>query len=287
MQELRLGYSADNMSGRITLSIGVSTLLLLGCGSQTATPQTSSGAHLDVSGARVALLHLEDLSRGDLRNRPSALLGLYVADYLGEAPPIPFTSAMQGLDALQKLSPTDGTSDDETFTLLQAFGTVLKVDIQDEMNRSQDRPATLNTYMDSLTDITDRSKAQTDALIERQKDLDAKLNTERRTAEDFRKKVNAATKVSDFAQAGEEQKHFADSQAKVATLESNSQQTRELVRTFQNLLVVADKRKQAIDQNREIIISGLKVVDVPGIEDLGILKQTDAKKKSTNNFFGF
>lgn len=275
------------MSHRISFLIGLSciTVFLVACNSQPATSPTSSGAHLDVSGARVALFQLDALSSGDLRRRPGALLGLYVADYLGEAPPIPFTSAIEGLDALQKLSPTDG-GQDETFALLQAFGAVLKLDIQDELNRSQDRPNTLNLYMESLTDITERSRLQTDILIERQKDLEKKANEERRNASALRTRINAANKAGDYAQAGEEQKTFSESQGRVAALESGAQQTRELVRTFQSLLIIADKRKQAIEENREIIIAGLKVVDVPGIEDIGILLQTDNKKRGSN-VFGF
>ena len=270
-------------------------LLLLSCSSQTPppAPSSSSSTHLDVSGARVALLHLEDISKGDLRHRASALLGLYVADYLGESPAIPFTSAVRGIDALQKLSPTEGNNQNGTFELLQSFGNVLKVNIQDEMNRSQDRPGTLNAYMETLADITERSKTETDSLVQRQKDLDAKVTEERRTADGLRAKVSADSRAGDYAQAGDDQKALAESQGRLAALQSTAQQTKDLVRIFQNLLTISDKRRQAIEQNREIIISGLKVVDVPGIEDLGILQQTGNRKgttntrTNTNNFFGF
>ena len=42
---------------------------------------------------------------------------------------------------------------------------------------------------------------------------------------------------------------------------------------FEKVITLGQERIESIEENREILLSGLRVVDVPGIEDIGILER--------------
>jgi phage shock protein A len=176
---------------------------------------------------------------------------------------------------------------DETFTLLQEFGTVLQVNIHDELNKSEDRAQALNVYLQALTDTTERAKKQLEIITVEQKNTEKEASDQRRKVNELKSAIGKAQKSGDFAASGTAQKDLVKEQTTQAELDSKVEQLKQLVQTYKQLITVAGKRYDAIQQNREIIISGLKVIDVPGIEDLNILKGTKNRRGGGGLDLGF
>lgn len=213
---------------------------------------------------------------------PGAPLGLFVSTYLAGGNTTPVSAPLTGVTAQVKLhTEYDPMKNTDTFPLLQELGNTLTVDIPDLLNRSTDRPATLNTYIDALKNITERSKGTLADLNAHLKTIQQNEKDQNTTVSGLQKRMDQANRTSDYATAGELQQDLTDAKTKLATMQAEEKATKDTAQTFQNLTAIADKRIDAIETNREILIAGLKVVNVPGTENLDILQ----KGSSSAGFF--
>ncbi len=251
---------------------GVSLCLILGgCfGSGTSEPD----AELSVQGARFALTY------GNIRtgartviNRPSASIGVFTGLYLAGGGFFGSTSARTGVMAQAQYHAKPAGDLDDTFALLTEFGTILGVDVADLLNRSADRTETMNNYLEGLQNITERAKLRWEELGTDLKELQAEQREARTAANALDREVRNALQTEDYATAGEKQPELAEAESKVAELDSNVRQLQDVIRTYDKLIEVADKRILAITENREILIAGQKVINVPGTESLGVLEE--------------
>ena len=205
--------------------------------------------------------------------RPAAALGTYVSYFLGKGAYPSVGSAMKGIEAqvrfLQAYNPL--TSDD-TFTLLQEFGNVLQVDVTDLLNRSTDRPHTLTAYTDGLRNITERAENMVKELENRAADLRTQGRDAHSQVSALQRSVDQAYRTQDYSTAGGLQQQLADAQTRVSQLTTEDTQVRNVENTYKRLIDVAQKRLNAIEENREVLIAGLTVVQLPGIEDIGVLE---------------
>lgn len=245
-----------------------------------------SGAVLNVHGAVQGIESAGSLASNTKEpfTRPSASLGLFATLYIAELGFAPVFSAANGIDAQMKLHTTESVTEDNSFALLQEFGSVLSVNVPDMLNRSTDRAGTLNDYLQGLANITVRSatKAQ---------DIKTELDTiegNRRTAQSAvtasQRIVNQALRDKDYATAAAEQEKLAAAQSDFAKIDTQRKLTQDVLATYKQLLTLADKRQKSIDLNRAILLSGLSVVQIPGIEDLNILQKGTTNGTSTNSF---
>jgi len=223
------------------------------------------------------------------QRRPSAPLGLYVSLFLAQNGFIPSTSAVLGAQALTKfVMPQHPLQAEETFTLLEEFGTVLQVDIADMLNRSQNRPETLNAYMEGFANITERVIRKEADLKLSITQLQAAQKTAQARVRELEKSINAALKLHDYGTAGSLQQDLSTAQTSLAQVSTELTQTSEIGNTYSDLITLAEKRREAIESNREVLIAGLKVVNVPGIEDLGIINNLNNNRtRSRSPTLGF
>jgi hypothetical protein len=263
---------------RATAAIGL-CLALAGCGgSQTAV---DNDANLDVQGARFALT-FGDIVRGrrTVSNRASARLGVFTGMYLSGGGFLASNSARIGVLAQVKYHAKPGEEQlENTFQLLTEFGGVLGVDLADLLNRSTDRTDTLNAYVEGLENITERCTLRLAELRTQLTDLQLEQREARTAAATLDRNVRTALREEDYVTAGELQPDLAQAQAKVAEMDSRVRQHQQIIGAYDDLLEVSERRQLAIDQNREILIAGLKVVDVPGAEALGVLEQQSVRRR--------
>ncbi len=269
------------MRRSLLLALLCSSVLLAQCGKAgtKANPQTGTGQTLRNSGALLG----EDPSPVP---RPSASLGLFVTLGLAQSTTLSVQAAMAGVEAQVRLHQTfDPATANDTFALLQEFGDVLSIDINDLLNRSSARVETLNRYVTGLGNITARSRKRSDDLTLSLNALKTEATKDRTTATNLQQRANKALKDKDYATAGSLQQELIAAQTQQATVDSSVKQTQTLLSTYQQMLALSDKRLKAIQNNRELLIAGLKVVDVPGAQELGII-QSKAKQSGTG-IFGF
>ena len=228
---------------------------------------------LQVSGARSALFSTQRVTSTLPGQRPSAPLGVFSSLYLAQGMFLPVQSALQGIEAQSKLLAGQRvTATDETFALLQDFGSILQVDIIDLLNRSDDRLQALDRYLQDLRNVgvlVERKSNELEVLLETLQD---QRKEQRSTVRDLEREIKNALNEQDYGTAGALQQQLTEAQGVLAETESREDQTEDILSRYEDLLAIAQDRLDAIEKNREILIAGLKVIEVPGIEDLRILE---------------
>ncbi len=248
--------------------LAISFALSACSGDQTATPVETSGAR-----TAAAIMHLL-AKQVVIGGRPSAVMGIFSGIFTSQGVFLPVKSAILGFETQQKILEGFARADtDENYALLLEVGNVLQVDIIDTMNRRTDRRETLDTYIQSLRNtgiLLERKIGELETLLD---ELRGKVREQKKLTRDIEKVVKKAVKDQDYAVASEKEQELQTAKADLAEMETRASQTEDMLGRFSELYGVAAVRLQAMDNNREILIAGLKVIEVPGIKDLGILEK--------------
>ncbi|MDD5054650.1 MAG: hypothetical protein PHZ00_00085 [Candidatus Peribacteraceae bacterium] len=246
-------------------------------------PKTS----VSVGGGRSAVQTIDRIINNappPMMARSAALLGLFVSEYIAlSAAAQGVEGALLGVGVQSHIMETQGNVSDPDYDLLQAFADALQVDVADLLNRSPDRQRSLDLYADALSNVAtkanDRYK-QVLAAADELKNLNREHERAKNTAErDLRKALDDKA----FSEAGEKQKILLEAEQALAESDLKLRELTELLRTLDKLLTLFGEKILAIQQNREILISGMKVVDVPGIEDLKIIQRKSVSPSRTRN----
>lgn len=269
---------------RATTQIMVCSLVITSVLSGCAAEQPKT---LPVSGGISALFPVDSLSKQTALSpvvRNAAPLGLFVAEYLSTIPAANATQAgLQGIQAQYEIIKKQQTISDPDFELIQAFADALQVDVPDLLNRSMDRQAALDAYSQSLTNVATRSNERYKELSTYLDELTATSRTQSKERTIAERDLAKAMSNKDFSSAGELQKTVLEKQQAFADTDLKRQQTDDMVTTFDRLLTLFGQKILAIQQNREILIAGNKVVNVPGIEELKILEKGSASSRKSGD----
>ncbi|MSR87488.1 hypothetical protein EXS70_04975 [Candidatus Peribacteria bacterium] len=271
-------------------------LALSACGSSNKPAETvaanSAQVQQDagtVTGARNAIAYSLSILRTVVPTvRPGSLLSIYTSQFLADGPAMPVFAAMDGVKAQLRLHalPTEENVDD-LYALLEEFAAVLHVDISDLLNRSDERTETLDLYQNGLANITERSTRRSEEIAQQLATAKTTQTEQKKTVSGIDKELKAAVKAKDFSTAQERQKELAAAREELTQTELQSKELTSIQSILKELLDIAGKRITALESNREVLIAGLKVVDVPGVDDLGVIEgKTGPRKKSGHSPFG-
>lgn len=262
----------------------LASLLLTGCG------PSSSGTPAKITEARQALLYASQLMRtGKISPdifRPSALLGVQVALFLAKTAEASVKTALQGVEIQQALRAEEGEHVSEAFRILSALSDALGVDIADMLNRSTERRETLDAYVTALTGYFEAAKAQAELLAQEQREKEAEARAKRTAASTVSRDLNRARSDKDYATVSQKQEQLIQAQTEQATADAQVREVRTTLNVMNELIDVTSQRLSAIAENREIILSGLSVVEVPGIDDLGLIIQRNGRRNSATSPLG-
>lgn len=206
-------------------------------------------------------------------NLPAPALGMYVANYLIDATGTRIQGATNGVNTGLDILLENQEHPEASFALLEQLGTILQVNVPDMLNRSTDRQKTLDAYISTLTQVADRSISQVTALKQQQKTLLAVQHDKRGIVASIQHDLNSALQKQDYTTASEKQSAIVDAKAEQSKAEAEVNQIGSTINLYNNLNAIAAKRLKAIQANREVLIAGLQVVDLPGVNDLGVLKK--------------
>ncbi|MBM3231122.1 hypothetical protein FJZ28_02225 [Candidatus Peregrinibacteria bacterium] len=256
------------------ISILAISLTLSGCsGGKTEIPLEASGAR-----TAAAIMHLL-AQQVSVNRRPSATMGIFSGIFTSQGVFLPVKSAILGFETQQKILEGFARADtDENYALLLEVGNILQVDIIDTLNRSANRRETLDTYIQSLRNtgiLLERKIGELEMLLD---EVQNEVREQKKLTREIEKIVKKAVKDQDYAVASEKEQELQTAKADLAEMETKAGQTEDMLGRFRELYGVAAVRLQAMDNNREILIAGLKVIEVPGIKDLGILEQGKSYK---------
>lgn len=277
---------------RKTISILLSTSLLLSaCGSSTTTEETTTDITVRSAQVGVASAYsvANTLASFTGRVRPSAALGLFTSSYLAQGVFIQVASAMNGITAQEKLIAGQNVpTTSETFNLLTELATIMQVQIPDMLNRSTDRVSALNDYIRSLEASGQVAEQKYNELQIRLEQLEGRRREERDIASTIERDINTAFRDEDYSTAASKQESLVQAQTALAQTDVEVEQTQDLIRRFKDMLEIADERLEAIVKNREILIAGLRVTELPGIEGLELLEEgrSTRRNRDRNDVFG-
>jgi len=250
------------------------SLLLTSCagGDADAEKQAETfGSRIGIAASYILSLQ----TRGSMNLvRPSPTMGVFTSSYLAQGAFVNVQAATLGIFAQKKLLTGQSLpASSETFTLLQELGTALQVDIVDMLNRAGNRGEALDAYVESLKGIGGLSLRKKKELEQLQATLQTKRKDEKAVLRDLESDLRKVLKNEDYGRASSLQEEIAAAGSALAQTEVKLDQTDDILDRYEELLEIAEERLIAIENNREIIIAGLRVFEVPGIEDLGILDE--------------
>lgn len=255
-------------------------LTLTNCGSAPTKEETHQ-----VRGAASAVLWTERLLHAGLQalpTRPSALMGVYMGMYLSPSK-VAVVAAMRGVESMKNAIEHLGIDSDyaDVFELLTQFGSALQIDVPDMLNRNAFRAEALEQYSNALRELMAKATGEQERL-EREEEQAADERKERRKeVSSLEKEARTAQREKNYSRVGEVQQSLVSAKASEAEAEAKEEQISALLKAIEDMLDIAEERITAIDQNREILIAGLRVIKVPGIEDLKIL---DEKRRKSFSF---
>lgn len=267
-------YNPPVRSARLLAASLVSLSLLSACGSSPNTAEESgqSGAAARIGVASAVVLATQNLLTQSAL-RPAAVLGVYAAQFLsGNA--VPATgSAVLGIAAQLQLYFGQQTDSQDTAAVLSQLGTTLQVDVPDMLDRSADRGDALDEYLAFLEGAMEEARVARDAVAAEGDVFDDDVSAKRKEAGTLRREVNTAVRNKDFSLAGAKQELLGIAEAKVAELDAKRRQLSGMEDLFDELLEVAEERLAAVTSNRDALIAGITVIELPGVTDLGILQK--------------
>ena len=177
---------------------------------------------------------------------PSAPLGMYVTSYLMDATGMHFLSAKNGVNAGINLLISNQEKPTESFALLQELGVILQVHVPDMLNRSADRQKTLDTYIETLTNVYTRSQTQLKALKQQQTTVLKQQHDARGVVAQIQHDLNLALQKQDYVTASNKQTAIVDAKTEQSKAEAQANELQSTMNIFTNLNKIADKRLKAI-----------------------------------------
>jgi len=276
----------------------IALILFSACGtSDIANEDVMEQAPLpEVSGSRAATFTLMTLSKPGGSShpaaRPAAALGLYTTMFLTQQSIVDTASAWKGIEAQQQiLKGQQSPQESETFAVLKELASILQINIADMLNRSTDREEALGQYTRSLRNILQLSDRKVQELTTLQEGLEEELKENKKIVRDLKKEIDNALDEERYEEASIKQEELAKASSALAEVEIKEEQASTIIDPFERLIEIGADRLTAIEKNDRVLIAGLKVINVPGIEDLGILEQESlfnrfTGRKDTTNTTG-
>ena len=267
-------------------------IFLSGCGEDKAEEIAEENPvdQLVVSGAKSAAITANIIAKGGFNyvmvQRPTAPTGLFTSMFIAQGEFLPSNSALAGVNAQASfIRGQEGVATDETFSLLQEFGNLLQIDVTDMLNRGNDREKSLNQYLKALKNAGVRMERRQEELKETQELTKDERIAQRKVVRELNREVQNAIRDEDYVLAGSLQQNLSKEEGILAEIESKERLASDILDSYKDLLAIGEKRFDAMIKNREVLIAGVRVVDVPGVDDLDILfKQPYERKKNRNTF---
>lgn len=209
--------------------------------------------------------------------RPAVGIGVYSASAMALHSPFSVLAALQGIESGLAMLPVTAVARD-AFVAIADLGSTLDVDLWEYLNRSTNRSKDLSEYVVILQRLTNEGHIQQASLEARSTDLNAARRSKKAEVSGIERTIKDAVRDRNFALAGSMQESLVREQSALSKIEVELEQVKSGIDIYDDLLPLSEERLSAISQNREVLIAGLRVTDVPGVETLDILQGKKYRK---------
>lgn len=210
--------------------------------------------------------------------RPSAPLGVHVGMYLSAVE----ISTRGALDSIAVIAPLARSAAIVTapFATIETLGALTQTNIVERMNGAPDRGGALNSHVALLRQALQDAQRDKGGIEEELRQLREKERDQRNAVRTLQKEIDAAEKAGDFAGVGARQRALSIARGEHGQTEASLEELDAAAKILSDLARLAEERLQAIEKNREALMSGIRVVEIPGIEALGILEKRAKSRRS-------
>lgn len=255
---------------RILMLFPFCLLLLGGCSSSSKpveeqTLRTARDATVYITIVTRALATLEHPTR------PSAPLGIHLSTYLSKEE-APVHGARESLTLLSPLVRTSDTTE-TLFLTIQTLGNLVQTNIVEAMNKNPERGEVLNRYITLLHSALQNAQKDKGNLDDQRDHLVEKEREQRSTLRKIQKEIDTAERAGDFQTMGSRQRALREAKGEHGKIEASVDELENTREILDDLTRIAEERLNAIEENREALMAGIRVVEIPGIEKLGILEK--------------
>ncbi|MBI5156238.1 hypothetical protein HZA45_03120 [Candidatus Peregrinibacteria bacterium] len=248
------------------------SLLLFACARDTPSTTSSVTTVPPRAAAWTQGLMTENLAV--LTALPSALFGPYVSGYLAHTTGYLYHGALQGVDAQATILFGEQQQQEETLALLEDLGAAVEANVTDLMNRSPEREKTLDEYLRALEVLLKMADSKMTALKDQYDELGKERSAARKKTSNIQHVLNQNLRDKNYGEAGQQQEKLTEAEQELAEAQARQKHIQSMIDIFEDLTEIGKERLSAMQQNRSALIAGVRVVDVPGIEDIGVLRTT-------------
>ncbi len=163
----------------------------------------------------------------------------------------------------------------EDTELLERFVALLRIDVREMLNQKPNRQTALEEYLSSLTSHAERAESRSRSLQNREEELQDDERRLERNIRELQNDLEAAIESGEGRSTSALMSDVLDEQTRLATISTELKVVELLVNAFDDVLKPLQERLNAVRANRDALIKGVQVVDIPGVEELGIIKVED------------
>ena len=156
--------------------------------------------------------------------------------------------------------------------LIDAILSLLGTDLQQILNSSTNRAATLTSYIESLESHVEEAQIRERALEDKEDDLSDDQRRLRRTVRSLQKELDNAISEGKGRSATVLTEELIEKQTALGRAQTDLIVTEGLLNAFEDIIEPLEDRLNAVSLNREALIKGVRIFDTRGIEDLGIIE---------------
>lgn len=252
-------------------------LLLTSCRREEAPTVDPSSIRGGRSATSVSVLVAEAKVAGG-PGQPAALRGVIASALASESRRGTETDSRRG--AFDRFNTTDDAA------LLQRLVTLLTVNVAEMLNRAQDREETLEVYITDATELATFAEERLRVLKDERERLGQERSRQEAATRELQRDIKESLKKGDSLRVGAHTRELIDRQNVAAQAGAQYSIAKELVEAYEDHVVTLTNRLRAVIANREVLVSGVRVVEIPGVEDLGILEKGERRRGGGARFGG-
>lgn len=266
------------MSRSLSILAASSFCLFLLSGCRAAKPQEKQKPRAARDATVYSAIVARALAATAPAPRPGAPLGVHVGMYLSAVE----ISVHGALDAIAVIAPLARSAAlvATPFATIETLGALIQTNIVEVINGAPDRGNALNNHIALLRQALQDAQRDKGGMEEELRQLREQESDQRNAVRTLQKEISAAEKAGDFTSVGARQRALSIAKGEHGQTEASLEELDATTKILEDIAHLADERLHAIEQNREALMSGIRVVEIPGIEALGILEKRAKSRRS-------